>query len=67
MWTDHDRVLARALGASDGGPGRFSRVTRLIDAEGRVLVAYDVGLSIPTHPQDVLEDCQALFGAGVSP
>ncbi len=37
------------------------RVTRLLGEDGVVLLEYAVS-NVGTHPADVLEDCQALFG-----
>ena len=37
------------------------RVTRLLGADGALLLEYGVGLVL-THPSHVLEDCQKLFG-----
>ena len=37
------------------------RVTRVLDAEGRVVLSYD-DVKVGTHPEEVLQDCRALFG-----
>ncbi len=62
LWTDADRTLALALGAASSKDQKnASRETRLLDAEGRVLLEYDVGLNLGTHPSDVLGDASRLF------
>ncbi len=59
FWTDTNRELALYYGAvekvTDFVP---ARVTRILDAEGVLVLEYAVG----THPLEVLADCQALFG-----
>ena len=37
------------------------RVTVILDAKGTLLLEYRSGTGSSGHPQDVLEDCQALF------
>ena len=62
LWTDEDRTLAVTYGAANSTSARFAdRVTVLLDADGNQLLEYEVS-SIGTHPADVLEDCEALFG-----
>lgn len=62
LWTDTDRTLALALGAAQSADQKVAdRETRLLDAEGRVLLEYDVGLNLGTHPSDVLGDAKRLF------
>jgi hypothetical protein len=41
--------------------GFASRVTKILDASGTLVLEYEVS-SIGTHPAQVLEDCIALFG-----
>ena len=64
LWTDDEqRTLARHFGAARSSEaGHASRVTVLLDHEGRVLLQYKVGLDLGTHPGDVLADAQRLFG-----
>ena len=49
-------------GAADS-PNAFypDRITRLLDADGNVLLEYD-NASASANPREVLEDCQAIFG-----
>lgn len=63
LWTDsEDRTLAQAYGAASSSSAAYAdRVTVLLDAEGRLLLEYEVG-GIATHPGQVLSDCQQLFG-----
>lgn len=34
----------------------------LLDADGNLLLTYTEAIDVGTHPEDVLEDCRALFG-----
>lgn len=62
LWSDRDKTLALALGAVSTSLAPMpSRVTRLIGADGTVLLEYKVS-DIGTHPADVLDDCRRLFG-----
>lgn len=62
VWTDSDSTLALAFGAVDSASARFpDRLTVVIDADGTQLLEYEVR-SIGTHPGQVLEDCEVLFG-----
>jgi len=38
-------------------------VTVILDAEGTLLLEYRQGTGSSGHPEEVLEDCQALFGS----
>jgi peroxiredoxin len=63
LWSDTDRGMALYYGAASDAEQRMaSRETRLLDAEGNLLLEYDVGLSIGTHPSDVHADCERLWG-----
>jgi peroxiredoxin Q/BCP len=62
LWTDGNSTLAVTYGAASSAGARFAdRVTVLLDADGNQVLEYEVS-SIGTHPADVLEDCEALFG-----
>lgn len=63
LWTDTDRTLALTYGAAkrEEQPSP-SRITMLLDAEGRLLLEYTGAIDTGTHPKDVLADCEALFG-----
>jgi len=37
-------------------------VTLILDAQGTLILEYRQGTGASGHPQDVLEDCQAMFG-----
>ena len=39
-----------------------SRITKLLDAEGRLILEYVDDVSVSGHPMEVLEDCQKIFG-----
>lgn len=62
VWRDDDKALALYYQAIDDvDQARPDRVTRLLDADGDLLLAYP-NVRVATHPSKVLEDCQALFG-----
>ena len=62
LWTDEDKTLALYYGAANSPSAGFaSRVTKILDASGTLVLEYEVS-SIGTHPAQVLEDCIALFG-----
>ena len=64
LWADDDKTLALYYGAATStSSGTASRITVLLDGDGNQLLEYDVGIfGIGTHPSDVLEDCEAIFG-----
>ncbi len=64
IWSDPERVLMDAYGATvtwDEGPLRHAFV---LDAEGRAIVRHDGAVSLGADPYEVLEDCVRLFGGG---
>lgn len=62
LWSDTDKTLALTYGAArNEAQFAASRVTRLLDADGVLLLEYDE-VSAGTNPRQVLEDCEALFG-----
>ena len=61
LWSDTDRVLALHYGAAESAAATMpSRITRLLDVDGSVLLEYD-DVSAFSGPADVLKDCEALF------
>lgn len=63
LWTDDDKTLALTYGAaSSSTQSAATRVTMLLDDTGTLILEY-LTPSPASHPQDVLEDCQALFGS----
>lgn len=63
LWSDLDRTLALYYGAAESAEDpKPIRLSVLLDTDGAVLLEYDVGSGFGTHPAEVLEDCQALFG-----
>lgn len=62
LWSDTERVLAKAYGAKGWLPVA-SRRTVLLDANGALVLRYD-DVDVPTHAQDVLDDCRRLFAEG---
>ncbi len=62
LWTDEGRELALTYGAAATASQPFAgRVTVLLDENGELLLEYPV-VSVGTHPQEVLDDCELLFG-----
>ena len=63
VWTDADRDLAVYYGAAaDRNAFIPDRVTVVLDADGEWLLEYTSNTSSVGHTDDVLADCQALFG-----
>ncbi len=63
LWTDGERELAEYYGAVSGPTqSRPSRVTRILDASGVLVLEYNEGVVAGTHPELVLGDCKILFG-----
>lgn len=64
VWTDSAaRTLALHYGAADSATALFpERITMLLDRNGDLLLKYTDDIRVGTHPDQVLEDCQALFG-----
>jgi peroxiredoxin len=62
LWSDDDKTLAIYYGAASGpGDSVASRVTKLLDADGTLILEY-LTVSPASHPGHVLEDCQDIFG-----
>ena len=65
LWQDDSRgSLAARYGADDGWFGSYARITVLLDAQGRLILEYNEisDFSPGGHPNDVLSDCQQIFG-----
>ena len=62
VWNDLNKTLALHYGAINS-PLEFipKRITRLLDANGNVIVEYE-DVQVSGHPQQVLDDCKAIFG-----
>jgi len=62
LWSDTDKTLALYYGAAASSSTTYpSRVTKVLDADGKLVLEYQVSF-IATHPQDVRDDCTLLFG-----
>lgn len=62
LWTDDDKTLALYYGAADSQTqGTADRISVLLSEEGTLMLEY-LNVAVTNHPQDVLEDCTALFG-----
>jgi len=63
IWTDDEKTLALHYGAISRPSAAFpKRITKILDAEGTLILEYVEGVGPATHPQEVLEDCRLLFG-----
>ena len=63
VWTDDDRTLAMYYGAIADKDAYFpNRVTMLLDADGNLLLEYVEDVAFGTHPEEVYQDCLAIFG-----
>ena len=63
LWTDADRTLAVTYGAAANTSAPYAaRITVILDAESNLVLEYLTDISVGAHPNEVLEDCQALFG-----
>ena len=57
IWTDTNRELALHYGATSSSSSNFaSRVTRLLDEDGNLLLEYN-NVDFGTNPRLVLDDC----------
>jgi peroxiredoxin len=62
LWTDEDKTLGVTYGALDGERDTsVSRITVVLDADGVLALEYLDDIVVGTHPEQVLEDCEALF------
>lgn len=62
LWSDSTRALSIHFGAAKSPRTRIvGRRTVVIDEEGRLVLDYPSVLNVLGHPQQVLEDCAALF------
>jgi peroxiredoxin len=63
LWSDDDKTLAIYYGAAAStSTWAPDRLTVLLDGDGNQLLEYEVGFGFGTHPSEVLEDCEAIFG-----
>lgn len=64
VWSDTNKTLAIYYGSVAGEIAPFpGRITVLLDEDGKLILEYREGTSAGDHPQEVLEDCQAIFGS----
>ena len=62
VWNDLNKTLALHYGAISSAFEFFpQRITRLLDADGTVIVEYN-NVQVDGHPEQVLDDCKAIFG-----
>ena len=62
LWSDTNKTLALYYGSiSSASTTQAGRVTRLIGADGGLLLEYG-SINVAVSPSEVLEDCTQLFG-----
>lgn len=65
IWRDDERALATYYDAVDGPDTKYPRRrTRVLNAEGKVVLEYNDKIIVGAHPADVLEDVRMLSTAG---
>jgi peroxiredoxin len=63
LWTDDDATLGVTYGALDNRrDSSVDRITVLLDENGDLVLQYLHDIAVGTHPEQVLQDCQALWG-----
>jgi peroxiredoxin len=63
IWSDTNRTLALHYGAASSIEQSYpSRITRLLDTDGTVLLEYN-NANFLSNPNNVLEDCLVLFNS----
>ena len=62
VWTDDDQALSLYYDAAESGDWFPSRVTKLLDSNGTLILEYVDSVNVGTHPGQVLQDCEAIFG-----
>lgn len=63
VWTDDHSILGITYGAlTTLTDTSVSRITVLLDETGALALEYKDGIDVSTHPDDVLHDCEILFG-----
>ncbi len=61
VWRDDNGELGMYYGALSSPTGNPSRITKILDEEGTLILEYP-SVSVGTHPQEVLEDVRILLG-----
>ena len=62
IWSDQDRTLGAYYGAADGpGDSVFSRVTKVTNPDGVLVLEYVDAIDTGTHPSEVLSDLLQLI------
>jgi len=63
VWTDDNRTLSMHYGAIDSKDAFLpDRVTMLLDGDGELVLEYVEDVAFGTHPEEVYQDCLAIFG-----
>ena len=62
IWHDDHKSLALYYGAADSSATPYpKRRTRILDANGNVVLEYNDKIIVGAHPNEVLEDARQLF------
>ena len=62
IWRDEDRALAEYYGASNGPDNPYpKRRTKVLDAEGNLILEYNDKIIVGAHPSEVLQDVRVLL------
>lgn len=63
LWSDDDGTLGATYGALENPRDTsVARVTMLIGQDGDLILEYTNSIVVGTHPGQVLEDCEAIWG-----
>jgi peroxiredoxin len=63
LWSDDDGTLGVTYGALRHADDPFeTRYTMLLDDDGDLLLEYTDNVVVGTHPGQVLDDCEIIFG-----
>jgi peroxiredoxin len=62
LWSDTEKQLDLYYGAVvDAKQARPSRVTKILDSNGVLVLEYVTDVVVGAHPAEVLADCKILF------
>ena len=63
LWSDDDKTLAITYGAAANDSAYYAdRITVVLNEEGNLILEYLENISVGTHPAEVLDDLQKVYG-----